>query len=445
MDVSPWTRGGVGVGIHRIDPLALFHADPRHIRESLATLGGVLEKITGGLPIEPQVLASTWVDNHAQVGQSVLFNPLPAAVPADAARFEAHGTWLITGGFGGFGLACAEWLAKRGVQELILVSRSGAQGDAVTRLANIEAAGIRVRSVRADITDAAAMDALCAEIAANSQPLVGVLHAAGVLADLTIEDMNEDDLQRVLKPKIDGAWRLSEALEAHTLEPQHFIFFSSIAANIGNTRQANYAAANVALDAFAAWRRARGLAADCVAWGALEFGMGISDESLSRHFEGMGMQALNTTQTMIGLERVLAEHPGSLILASVNWLRWGQFDPFAARSPKVALLTEKATAVSDSPLKLELAGMDVAERTEMSVLLLAEALSGPLRMAPERVDAERLLADLGVDSLLAVEIQVAISASFGVEFSTLELMRGNTVSSLAGLVLERMGLRELAA
>ena len=89
--------------------------------------------------------------------------------------------------------------------------------------------------------------------------------------------------------------------------------------------------------------------------------------------------------------------------------------------------------------------MDVAERAEMSVLLLAEALSGPLRMAPERVDAERLLADLGVDSLLAVEIQVAISASFGVEFSTLELMRGNTVSSLAGLVLERMGLRELAA
>lgn len=445
MDVSRWTRGVVGVGIHRIDPLALFHADPIHIRESLATLGGVLENVTGGIPIEPNISAATWVDNHARVGQSVVFNPLPAAVPRDAARFEAYGTWLITGGFGGFGLACAEWLAQRGVHELILVSRSGARGPAATRVANLEAAGIRIRSVQADITDADAMNALCSEIASDSYPLVGVLHAAGVLADMTIHDMSEEDLQRVLIPKIDGAWRLSEALEANLLEPRHFILFSSVAASVGNTRQANYVAANVSLDAFAAWRRARGLAADCIAWGPLGFGMGTSDESLSRHFEGMGMQPLNTAQTMVGLERVLAEHPGSLILASINWPRWGQFDPFGARSPRVAQLTEKSDEVGDSPLKVELAGMDISERAEMAVLLLAEALSAPLKMTAERIDAGRLLADLGVDSLLAVEIQVAIRATFGVEFSTLELMRGNTVSSLAMLVLERMGLHPISA
>jgi malonyl CoA-acyl carrier protein transacylase/NAD(P)-dependent dehydrogenase (short-subunit alcohol dehydrogenase family)/acyl carrier protein len=439
MDIAPWIRGVAAPGIHRIDPLALLRTDPERIRASLGALDPLLTDaamMTGA----PEVAADAWAKEHAPIGQCVAFDPLPAAVHADAARFDASGAWVITGGFGGFGLACAEWLASKGARELFLVGRSGATGDAVERLERLTAAGTQVHGVRADIAHAQAVDALCAEIADSEQPLVGVLHTAGVVADMAIADMGNEDLQRPMIPKIDGAWYLAEALERYALTPRHFVLFSSIAAALGNARQANYVAANVAIDAFAAWRRARGLAADSVAWGALGFGMGVSNSSLAGHFDAMGLQPLDAEQTLKGLERVLSERPGSLILADFDWVRWGGFDPFSARSPKVVHLTGKTDASGDSPLQQELAEMEPAERGEIAALLLTEALADPLRMAADRIDAEAQLADLGVDSLMAVEIQSAIKKTFGVEMSTLELLRGNTVGTLATRLLGDMGL-----
>jgi len=443
MEIAPWLRGVVEPGAHRLDPSALFQAAPERIRFSLAVLAQALARSVFTLPKRLDHTALEWVEAQAPTGQCVAMTPLPAALPIGAFGFDASGTWLITGGFGGFGLACAEWLVEQGVRDLILVGRSGAGAEANARLARLEQAGVRLRTVRADISDRQAVHALCAEVADGAEPLAGVVHAAGVLADRTLQEMSEDELQRALIPKIDGAWHLSEALEASGSAPRHVLFFSSIAASVGNTRQANYAAANVALDALAAWRRARGLPADCVAWGALGFGMGVSNDVLARHFEAMGLQPLNVRQTMIGLHRVLAERPGTVILAGVDWVRLGQFDPVLGRSPKVVHLTGKTDATGDATLKRELASMDAEERVEVAVCMLAEALSGPLKMAPERIDAERALSDLGVDSLMAVEIQFAIAATFGVEFSTLELMRSNTVRSLAVLVLDRMNIHSL--
>ena len=221
--------------------------------------------------------------------------------------------------------------------------------------------------------------------------------------------------------------------------------FSSIAATVGNVRQANYAAANVAIDALAAARRARGLPADCVAWGALSVGMGVSNVTLARHFEGMGMQPISSRVALAGLERVLAQRPGSVMLAAVDWEQWGRFEPTGGRSPRFAHLTGKDATGGESALKIALAAMGIAEREEMAMLMLTEALSGPLKMAAERIDPERTLSDLGVDSLMAVEVQIAISSVFAVEFSTLELMRGNTVSLLASRVLERMQIAEPTA
>jgi acyl carrier protein len=159
---------------------------------------------------------------------------------------------------------------------------------------------------------------------------------------------------------------------------------------------------------------------------------------LTRHFEGMGMQPLSSDVALSGLKRVLAERPGSIVMAAVDWEQWGRFEPTGGRSMRFAHLTGKDAAGGESPLKAELTAMGISEREEMAMLMLTEALSGPLKMAAERIDPERSLSDLGVDSLMAVEVQIAISSVFSVEFSTLELMRGNTVSLLAARVLERM-------
>ncbi|BDT69332.1 hypothetical protein os1_35220 [Comamonadaceae bacterium OS-1] len=438
MEVAPWLESASTTGVHRVDALATAQHAPKRLATSVLALGKAIHNGSLKLPNNPSLSAKDWIAQGTPLGQTVSLQNLPPAVAATAGHFDPAGAWLITGGFGGFGLACAEWLATQGAHTLILVGRSGANAETAERLAVLERNGVVVRRVQADIGDAAAVQALCASLATENLPLAGVLHAAGTLADMTIQEMDGADLQRVMVPKIDGAWHLSDAFDRNALRPRHFIMFSSIAATVGNARQANYAAANVAIDALAAARRARGLPADCVAWGALSFGMGVSNETLTRHFEGMGMQPLSSDVALLGLERVLAERPGSVVLAAVDWEQWGRFEPTGGRSPRFAHLTGKDAAGGESALKAELAAMSLPEREEMAMLMLTEALSGPLKMSAERIDPERSLSDLGVDSLMAVEVQIAISSVFSVEFSTLELMRGNTVSLLATRVLERM-------
>lgn len=442
METGPWLGSAPTIGVHRVDALATAQHAPQRLTTSLQVLGDAIRNETLKLPDSIYLSAQEWVAQGTLLGQPVSMQSLPSAIAANAGHFDPAGAWLITGGFGGFGLACAEWLAAQGAHELILVGRSGANAEAAERLTALERTGVIVRRVKADIGDAAAVQALCTELSNENLPLAGVLHAAGTLADMAIQEMDIVDLQRVMVPKIDGAWHLSDALDSNGLLPRHFIMFSSIAATVGNARQANYSAANVAIDALAAARRARGLPADCVAWGALSFGMGVSNEALTRHFEGMGMRPLSSNVALSGLERVLAERPGSIVLASVDWEQWGRFEPTGGRSPRFSHLTGKGATGSESALKAELASMSIPEREEMAMLMLTEALSGPLKMVAERIDPERSLSDLGVDSLMAVEVQIAISSVFSVEFSTLELMRGNTVSLLATRVLERMQIRE---
>lgn len=440
LELGAWAAGCTALSQHRGSPLEMLKTAPELLVESCRALAAALAEERLALVTPATLDAEQWVRNGAPARHSVALQPLPTAVPEEAGCWRPDGRWVISGGLGGFGLACAEWLCAHGVTELTLLGRSPAQGDAARRVARMQADGAQVDCVQLDIADPAQVDTLVAGLAAHGQALGGILHAAGVLGDTRIDEMDANTLSRVLAPKVDGAWNLHQALENHGVQPRHFILFSSVAATVGNTRQANYVAANVQLDALAAWRRARGQPADCVAWGALGFGMGVSNEALGEHFKAMGMRPLSHDEALAGLQRVLAERPGAVVIADMDFPQWGRFEPHGGSSPRFAHLTGKGEGGTDSALKSELATLDAGERLQIAGMMLAEAFAGPLKMSAEKVDPERPLADLGVDSLMAVEIQLAIAQVFAVEFSTLELMRGNTITSLAGRVLERMGI-----
>ena len=127
------------------------------------------------------------------------------------------------------------------------------------------------------------MDALFAELSAE-RAVKGIIHAAGVVDDVRISDMTPEHLARVMRPKLHGAWNLHVSSLKHELALDHFVLFSSVASLVGNGGQANYVAANAALDSLAAYRRARGLAASSINWGALaEVGM-ATDDALLRQF-----------------------------------------------------------------------------------------------------------------------------------------------------------------
>ncbi|WP_299542259.1 type I polyketide synthase, partial [uncultured Streptomyces sp.] len=218
---------------------------------------------------------------------------------AEAPEFDPDGTVLITGGTGGLGALFARHLAEQqGVRNLLLVSRRGPAADGVAELvAGLGAVGCAVRVEACDVSD---RDQLASLIGSLERPLTAVIHAAGVVDDGVLESLSAEQVERVMRPKVDAALHLHELTAGMDLSA--FVLFSSVAALIGSPGQGNYAAANAALDALAAHRRAQGLPATSLAWGlwADPSGMaGALDEVGLARLERMGVGALSAE---LGLE-----------------------------------------------------------------------------------------------------------------------------------------------
>jgi acyl carrier protein len=164
------------------------------------------------------------------------------------------------------------------------------------------------------------------------------------------------------------------------------------------------------------------------------------DEDLQRQFSLMGITPLTAKDAMTGFDAVLRFGPAQIGIMDVDWVQWGKFEPTGGKSLRFAHLTGRRGGASTASLAESLRQLPQEERTEIVEIMLAEQLARTLRLPVERLDVKRPLAEMGIDSLMAVEIQIGINMVFGVEFSTLELARGLSVSQLAVPLLDRMGL-----
>ncbi len=288
-------RDHPGVAYRAFD---LMEAGPERLRQMLAE---VLELCERGV-LEP-LPVTTWDVRHAReafrflsqarhVGKIVL--QLPASI-------GAHGTVLITGGTGRLGgLLARHLIAGHGVRSVVLASRRGSEAEGASELcAELESLGSQVKVVRCDVADREQVVELLEQVP-KEYPLTAVVHTAGVLDDGVVESLTNERLDRVMDPKVDAAWHLHE-LTAH-LDLSDFILFSSVAGTFGGAGQGNYAAANVFLDALAAYRRARGLAGISMAWGwwAQDSGMtGHLGEVDRARLKRLGVAALSSEE---GLE-----------------------------------------------------------------------------------------------------------------------------------------------
>ena len=188
-------------------------------------------------------------------------------VPPEQARvFRRDGAYIITGGLGGLGLFLAEKMAAAGCGRIVLSSRSQPNSEALETIELIRAMGADIVVECGDIAEAGTAERLVAAATATGLPLRGVLHAAAVVEDATLTNITDELIDRDWAPKVYGAWNLHQATATQPLD--WFCSFSSAAALVGSPGQGAYAAANSWLDAFTHWRRAQGLPATAIAWGA---------------------------------------------------------------------------------------------------------------------------------------------------------------------------------
>jgi acyl carrier protein len=341
------------------------------------------------------------------------------AVPAGAGGFATRGTWLVTGGLGGLGRALGPWLRAHGAERVVLAGR---------RLREAPA-GCEARAL--DVTAAGAVEALLRELAGGGPPLVGIVHAAGVLDDAPLAGLDRARLARVLGPKAAGAWHLHEASRALAPGLERFVLFGSVAGVLGNAGQANHAAANGFLDALAWQRRGQGLPASVVDWGAWDR-IGAAAEAAGR-LDLRWTMLMPPEEALAALERLLVTDAPQTAVVPVDWAAFAYATTAPLAGFTAELLSEdpaqgdgrRAAAGWDGPAEAADGNGEAIERS------LVKELARILGAGSEAIELDRPLHDYGFDSLMAITLRNRIRANFGVEPDLAFLLAGTTVAGLA--------------
>jgi acyl transferase domain-containing protein/acyl carrier protein len=350
-------------------------------------------------------------------------------------------TYLISGGLGGFGLEIAKWMVQEGARHLALVGRSGAKTDhARDSVKELESRGVSVNVIRADVGQEEDVVSMLDDIAGSMPPLRGVMHAAAVLDDALLANLDEARLLKVATPKARGAWLLHK--HTRDLDLDHFVLFSSVSALMGNPGQGNYVAANVFLDSLAEYRRAKGLPATSVNWGALaEVGMVAQDTVVFEQLARAGIHAIRPADACSALGEALWNDRTRLGFMDMDWAKWGQINPGASAIPSLSYVvgaSSSGKSAEASKVRAALLSIDPGDRAEMLALMLVELVAETMHKPASKIDIHMPLSDMGIDSLMAVELQYGVSTRFGVDIPVLELVRSGCIFELALNLLDHM-------
>ncbi|WP_328384551.1 SDR family NAD(P)-dependent oxidoreductase [Streptomyces sp. NBC_00400] len=377
-------------------------------------------------------------------GKIVLVDPLTGGAvtprPLPAGRFRAGGTYLITGGLGALGLSLAEYLISSGAGALALIGRSGrADPD---RLAALRAQGVTVRVWQADVADEQRMRVVLDEIRRTLPPLRGVFHVAGVLDDATLQTIDADSVERVLRPKVEGA-RLLHDLTAHDALDL-FVLFSSAAAFVGTAGQAAYAAANSWLDALVRRRRRKGLPGLSVQWGPVA-GVGLAAQDAGRgdRLAGRGLRSVTVDACWQALRHFIETHQTVVAYAALDPRRWLETYPAAASLSSWQSLAGAEHGTPDGGLGLRL--VPAGQRRELVAGIVRHEAALVLRLAPEKLLDDVPLRSLGLDSLMTLELRNRLEASLATRLSPTLLWKYGTLSRLTGALTDLLAREEATA
>ncbi|MFC4469421.1 type I polyketide synthase, partial [Streptomyces xiangluensis] len=374
------------------------------------------------------VLARTDGEDQVAVRESGTYGRRLVAAPVDEQPSDDHpvawrpsGTVLVTGGTGALGAHVARWLAGNGAERLVLVSRRGPEAPGAAALEEeLTALGVGVTVAVCDIADRAKVAEVLAAIP-DEAPLTAVVHTAGVLDDGVLHSLTPERFDSVFRAKVTAAEVLDELTRDRDLDA--FVLFSSLAGAVGNPGQANYAAANAALDALARRRVAAGLPATSLAWGAWS-GAGMAAEGrLGRHASGT---ALRPALALAAMAELIAEgKPGTVIadLADAQLL-----DGMFALRHTASLTTlpgARQIAAAAQQARQERAGAAAELRTRLLAAREDDRLPFVLDVVrthaaavlghpgPDAVKPERAFQEHGFDSLMAVELRKRLTVAVG--------------------------------
>lgn len=443
-DLKPFSGN---LSFHSVDMDRMLRMRPEIFRElrrectEMLTAGKLTPLPYTRFPIDQIVGAFEAVFRAEHMGRIVLDlrDQAPTLLPrkSDPVPVRPGHSYLITGGFGGFGLATARSLARAGATHLILASRSGATTEvARAQIEALRAADVDVWEERIDISDYDQVADLVAKVEASGHPLRGVFHAAAVAHDEVIADISAESLYKVFGPKVGGALNLDRATREHNVQLDHFVLYSSISGLIGIVPQLTYAAANSMLDGLAVSRHAAGLPALSVNWGAMSGGGMAESDAIVKFLDSVGLRRLNMDLGATLMQECSRFPLPHVAIAGIDWGVLRTPLPSTAKSTRFAHLSAEAAAVSNEQAAFRAAvlALPEEERGPMVTKELAKELANVLKVDVDSIDPTGPIADLGIDSLMAVEFAARAGKQLNIQISAFQFTPDLTLEAVGARV-----------
>jgi acyl transferase domain-containing protein/NADPH:quinone reductase-like Zn-dependent oxidoreductase/thioesterase domain-containing protein/NADP-dependent 3-hydroxy acid dehydrogenase YdfG/acyl carrier protein len=440
------------VSYHAID-LSVILADGAVGGDSLRT---VFTAVAGGelrplplrvLPVSRAAEAFRLMAQGGHIGKIVLdMTQHRGRLRSDSPKVpvRSNATYLVTGAFSGTGLTVMRWLADCGAGHFVLLSRHGPQSEAAHKTVEaLRQSGRDVRVMTCDVADAEALASVLHAIDQSMPPLAGVFHLANVIDDALIVNLDAQRLAHGMAPKLDGAWNLHSLTRNRKLD--HFVLFSSVSAGVGNFGQASYAAANAAVEQLARDRRACGLPATAIAWGMLgEAGFVAERPELGEALTQLGLSDMSQADVRDALNLAVTSEEPVLLAARMEWQRL--LNRFPGLNGRSNLLSKLLAQTGDMPTgegasraAEAIKTAAPAERVALVAEYVRSAAARVLGMSPAKISTDRPLAELGLDSLMGVELATQIEAELGVPFHMHALGREITITNVAEALARHFG------
>jgi NAD(P)-dependent dehydrogenase (short-subunit alcohol dehydrogenase family) len=359
------------------------------------------------------------------VGKIVLTNEINAEGTCDlAAVFQTPASVLITGGLSGLGLLVAQRLVERGARHLVLMGRSQPSTAAREAIAAMEKTGARITVVQGDVARPEQVAAVLGEIEATMPPLRGIIHSAGVLNDGVLARQEWSRFREVMAPKVDGAWNLHVLMRDKPLD--FFVLFSSAAALFGSSGQGNHAAANAFLDALAHYRRAQGLPALSINWGVWSEIGAAAERNVGRRVAGQGVGVIAPQSGLDVLERLMAREVVQAAVMPIDWAIYRQqFEGGAVpswlsrvagnlgstRGEGQAQSAPRENGRHPTGIRQQLAAAPPNRQRDLLLNHVNDQVVKVVGLvAGQAIDPRQPLNELGLDSLMAVELRNLLAA-----------------------------------
>ena len=435
-----------GVHYHSLNLGEIARKDARLLRDALEEILAEMAPDGPLTPLPQTVFEFSQAEKAFRLMAQGLHTGKVVLTQHSFPRPRPDGVYVITGGLTGLGLATGQWLAQNGAGAVALLGRRAPSPEAIAAIQAIEQEGTRVHVAQVDVSDSAKLAKVLGELRSTIGPIRGIFHAAGIIDDGMLANQTPERIARVLAPKVNGGWALHQLTQSDPID--FFVLYSSAAALLGSPGQSNYAAANGFLDGLAAYRQGRGLPGLAINWGSwAEIGMAASvGDEHHRRWAAMGLETI-TPESGIEMLADLAMKATRPQMAAVPIVR-SKFPSFGlgfyrelATGPAQAAIVEEKVDVLGA---LRAAAPD-AQRAVMEAFVVDQVRRSLALPATQAVDVHELLLNLGLDSLMAMELRNRLDAAVGVRVAVADLLRGATTADLVRTLMTEVASGATAA